>query len=94
MNGIGGLTVFMIPELNDLFSGWELKQKWLINCFNAIKDDIVVYIEILKMFIDYLKNELDYHERAILFRSANEKYGIWSREYNLPLYLVIDQLWD
>ena len=50
--GIGGVVNFLVPQLNDIYSGWEAKQAWRQNCHNKIINDKAVYIEILKQFIE------------------------------------------
>lgn len=91
--GIGGVTNFLVPELNDLYSGWAPSQTWRINCQNAIKDDLDVYLAILKLFIEYLQTERDFHDKAILHTSANESYGTWSKSNNRSLYSKFNKLW-
>ncbi len=92
--GIGGVVDFLIPELNDLYSGWTPSQQWRVNCYTAIKNDKDVYLKILKMFIDHLKEDRSFNEKTILYTSANESYGTWSRKKNIPLYAEIDKLWN
>lgn len=46
--GIGGIVNFLVPELNDVFSGWKTNQTWRETCHNAIKDDKEVYMALLK----------------------------------------------
>lgn len=42
--GIGGIVNFIVPELNDVYSGWRSKQAWQQNCHNAIIKDKEVYL--------------------------------------------------
>ena len=91
--GIGGVVDFIAPELNDLYSGWKTKQPWRLNCHNKVIEDKDVYLEIIKIFIGYLKDERKLPV-DILFTSFNEKYGGWSIEKNLDLYEEFDKLWD
>jgi hypothetical protein len=90
--GIGGVINFLVPELNDVYSGWVSKQAWRINCHRIIEKDKNVYLSILKMFIEYIKTEKNYNE-DILHTSFNEEYGGWSRKKNKLLYYEIDDLW-
>ena len=92
--GIGGVTNFLVPELNDLYSGWTPSQQWRINCQNAIMEDLEVYLAILELFTDYLQTERDYHDKTLLHTSANEAYGTWSTSKNTVLYSKIDTLWS
>ena len=55
--GIGGVVNFIVPELNDLYSGWVTGQPWRLNCHKKVIDDKEVYLKILKIFVDYLQKE-------------------------------------
>lgn len=48
--GIGGAMVFIIPELNDVYSGWETKQEWRKICHKRIKNDKDVFLALVKRF--------------------------------------------
>ena len=90
--GIGGVINFIVPELNDLYSGWVSNQSWRVKCHNKVIGDKEVYLEILKMFINYVKEERNL-DRDALHTSFNEPFGIWSKAKNLKLFAEIDQLW-
>ncbi len=90
--GIGGVVNFIVPELNDLYSGWVTKQQWRINCHKRVENDKDVYLAILKMFIDHVKRERNINE-DLLHTSFNEEFGGWSRNDNRKLYAEIDKLW-
>ena len=92
--GIGGVVNFIVPELNDEYSGWKSKQDWRANCHNLIEEDKAVYLEILKMFIAYLIVDRDFNDKSILHTSFNEQFGGWSRKQNEALYEEIDKFWD
>ena len=81
--GIGGLINYLIPELNDFYSGFKSQQQWKINCWNKIKDDKNVYITIVARVISELK---DTYGTINIVRSinssANVLYGTWSLENN------------
>lgn len=53
--GIGGVINFLVPELNDLYSGFRPTQTWRKICFNKIKNDKEVYLLLLKQFIEIEK---------------------------------------
>lgn len=92
--GIGGVVNFIVPELNDLYSGWVSKQAWRNNCHRVVAEDREVYMEILKMFIAYLQEERGIADKELLHTSFNEQYGGWSRKQNAQLYAEIDNLWE
>jgi hypothetical protein len=53
--GIGGVVNYLVPELNDFYSGWVTSQAWRKNCYDKIKDDKDVYLALIKRFkIKYL----------------------------------------
>lgn len=52
--GIGGCINFFIPELNDLYSGFNITQQWKLNCFNKVKDDVDVDVSLVKRLISRL----------------------------------------
>lgn len=89
--GIGGVVDFLVPELNDLYSGWMPKQQWRLNCRTLIIEEKEVYFEILKMFIEYLYNER-HLSSTILHSSFNDRFGLWSNEKNKTIYKEIDDL--
>ena len=91
--GIGGVISFIVPELNDLYSGWVSKQAWRNNCHMIVTGDKEVYLHILKMFIAYLQEERGFEDKEILHTSFNDIFGGWSREQNMKLYAEIDSLW-
>lgn len=82
--GLGGALEYIIPELNDVYSGWTSKQQWQQNCHNAIINDKDVYLELLKLYKDIYDNNpfiINW-----LYKSYNEQYGLWSNEQNSRLY--------
>lgn len=82
--GIGGVVNFLVPELNDIFSGWEPKLAWKKNCVDRIKDNKDVYLVLLERFIRENKDD-SYFEIEKLLRSYNEEYGGWSQKNNSEL---------
>lgn len=94
MPGIGGIINFLIPELNDYYSGYPIKQAWKQTVFDKVKDDLDAYIEILKIFVEvYNSNFLisaalgDIEQ--YLCTSASADYGVWSHKNNTKLYTKI-----
>lgn len=85
--GIGGVLEFIVPELNDLFAGWKTSQKWRETCHCKVINDKAVYLELLKRF----KAEFPILEH-LLYKSFNEKFGIWSSKNNKEIYDQIKSL--
>ena len=90
MVGLGGVVNFIVPELNDVYSGWVSKQVWQNNCHNVIIDEKNVYMILLKRFKELYDNNPFIVKN--LYRSYNEQFGIWSAENNYKLYKEIEEL--
>ena len=90
--GIGGVINFIVPELNDLYSGWETNQAWRKNLHDKVINDKEVYLAILKQFIDDVAKDRELPKDK-LYTSYNEPFGLWSRKQNTVLYRTIDKLW-
>lgn len=82
--GIGGAVNFLIPELNDFYSGMPISLAWKQNCFNKVKEDVDCYITLVKRLI---KNSSNYPGFSLqrIKSSANENLGIWSANKNKKL---------
>ena len=90
--GIGGVVNFLVPELNDLYSGWETKQAWRSNCHSKVKNDKDVYLAILKQFIDFEKTNPEF-SIDMLTSSFNEQYGLWDSRNNAVIYREIKKMY-
>lgn len=90
--GIGGVINHLVPELNDLFSGWEPSQPWRKNCKDRIINDKDVYFVLLNRFrmsyegIEYCKRMPLYEFPDTLLKSASSNYDTWSIQNNITLY--------
>ena len=89
--GIGGVINFIVPELNDLYSGWVTSQGWRKNCHYKVINDIDVYFELLKRFKKNCKN-YPFYSNDCLNTSFNEKFGLWSKDKNKKLFESISKL--
>lgn len=83
--GIGGIINYIVPELNDLYSGWKTNEAWRKNCHDRVVDDKIVYLILLKRFKDSCKDYPLYTEFCLL-TSFNDKYGTWAKSNNLGLF--------
>lgn len=100
--GVGGVINYIVPELNDLYSGWQPAEEWKIRCFNIVKNDKKVYLTLIERFkvlweqfttfevYYYMDKELD----DFLYSSFNEKKktGLWSRKQNEKIFKEIAAL--
>lgn len=89
--GIGGVINFIVPELNDVYSGWQTNQEWRIVCHSKIINDKDVYLELLKRFKTNC-SDYPFYTNDCLLRSANQQFGLWSDEKNKKLYQEIKKL--
>jgi len=46
--GLGGVVNLLVPELNDVYSGWKTEQQWRLNCHEKIINDKDVYLALIK----------------------------------------------
>lgn len=88
--GLGGIVEFIVPELNDVYSGWVSKKPWQQNCHKVIIDHKDVYLKLIKRYKDF--NDNNPFVVKWLLKSFNEKYGSWSNENNTDLYEEIISL--
>lgn len=86
--GVGGVINFIVPELNDVYSGFKTKQLWRKNLHDKIIDDKDVYMLLIKRFKNFCKRygleEIFAGEH--LLSSFNEKFGLWEREKNTKIF--------
>ena len=82
--GIGGVLNFIVPELNDVYSGYESGLAWQRKCHSIIKENKDVYLELIKR-VKKLEGYSDYVEEDI-YRSMGAIYGTWSNRQNKKLY--------
>ena len=88
--GVGGVVNHIVPELNDVYSGFVAKQAWQLNCHTAVINDKDVYLELIMRF--KYSNENDPLMLRQLYSSKGAEHGVWSEENNLELYREIAQL--
>ena len=82
--GIGGILEYMVPELNDMYSGWQASMEWKRKCHDVIAEDKDVYLLLLKRFMQN-KSISIFNQPFLLCRSANANYG-WPNKNNEPIY--------
>ena len=84
--GIGGASNFLIPELNDVYCGWESKAQWQSCLHKKIIEDKDVYLAIIEMYILEVLKPKKCDPRPFLLTSYNEKFGLWDRDKNEPVF--------
>lgn len=73
--GIGGSANYLIPELNNLFSGYVPEQQpkdYVINCFNRVKDDFITYKYLISRFLG--NNDIPKESLVNVVLSGDNKY--------------------
>lgn len=92
--GLGGVINFLVPELNDVYSGFRSKLAWKEKCYSKVKDDEDVYLEIVERFVhsESVKGMCSMSKAMPLLladrmcESFNERYGIWRDGKDLAIY--------
>jgi len=82
--GMGGVVNFIVPELNDVYSGFVSKQLWQQNCHNAIINNKDTYLLLIKRYKDF--HEDNPFIVKWLLKSYNKSFGLWSDEKNATIY--------
>lgn len=90
--GVGGIVDFIVPELNDVYSGWITSQQWRKNCHDKIINNKDVYLVLLKRYLDG-KDKVTNLDIEKLCTSLGETYGGWDSKNNAPLYKEIRNLY-
>ncbi len=88
--GIGGVINFIVPELNDVYSGWETSQDWKKKAYSLILDDKDVYMRLLKRFKANCRYPV--YAEKYLYCSYHAKYKTWSTAQNKNLFDEIKNL--
>ena len=89
--GVGGVINFIVPELNDFYSGFEVSRDWLKKCYSLVENDYDVYLVLLKRYIEWAKSDPNF-TIDVLLSSFNEKYGVWERQNNIDVFCDICEL--
>lgn len=84
--GTGGIYNFLVPELNDIFSGLKYKVAWKENVAEAVRSQKANYL----ILLEYLIKQLKYDKP--LLTSFNNKYHNHSFGNNFPIYEEIINL--
>ncbi|WP_342273080.1 hypothetical protein [Spiroplasma endosymbiont of Acasis viretata] len=77
--GVGGIYAFIVPELNDIYSGIQYKQPWkqkVAKVVLPLKED---YFKCIKKLV-----ELGFSYP--LLTSFNHQFGTWNNRNNNKLY--------
>lgn len=87
--GFGGAINYLVPELNDVYSGWVTKQDWRLKTHKVILKDKNVYFELIKRFKRDFPDFCD-----MLYHSFTETFPIsyWSKENDKKLINELKKL--
>jgi len=85
---LNGAFQFIIPEINDVYSGWKTKESWRLKCHSVIINDKPVYMELIKRLI------IKKADLSELTKSFNSRFGIWSSNNNEVIYNEIKKIHD
>ena len=91
--GFGGVVNFLVPELNDIYSGYKTTLGWERICHSKVINDKEVYLLLVKRFIkDAIDDEM--FSPDCLLDSKNKKYGSWNDAMNASIYEEITSLYQ
>ncbi len=79
--GIGAVTNYIVPELNDVYSGRIANRPWEQRCHQQIIDDRDAYILLLQRF-----QKSSSCSPTSFLKSASAGYGSWPRSNNAKIY--------
>lgn len=89
--GIGGIINYLVPELNDFYSGWEPRLEWKKICYERVRGKKELYMVLLRRFKMNCSN-YPFYTNTCLLTSYNEKYEDWNRERNNAIFEEIKAL--
>lgn len=88
--GVGGVFSFIIPELNDFYSGIKFKLEWKNKVLEVVKNHKKEYF----MCLEFLFKNFDFPLQLYL-KSFNAYFlSEWSEENNKELYKEISDLYS
>lgn len=92
--GAGGVINYIVPILNDVYSGWVPGTDWQKNCCNKIIADKDVYLTLVKRFKTNCRNKNWYKEaERMLYRSFCEMQLMpWNAEYDKSIIEELKKL--
>ena len=91
--GIGGIINLIVPQLNDLFSGWcpnEQRNFWKQRCFERVKEQKEVYFVLLKRFKTTCKKNRFYTKNCLCHGYNGE--GNWPKTRDKEIFEIIRAL--
>lgn len=77
--GVGGIYNYLVPELNDIYSGIKYKLSWKENIRRTVAPLKEDYFKCIKKIID-----LDFH--FPLLNSFSAQFNLWENKKNEELY--------
>lgn len=83
--GYGGVVNFLVPELNDVYSGFMPVTGWKIKPYSVIKDHKDVYLQLIKKFKNIMKYDPNFTPLCLLSSWPYNK-DLWSINNNLKLF--------
>ncbi len=86
--GLGGVVNYIVPELNDIYSGIQYKQPYKIKTIETVYNRFDQYLVCIKKWKEVIAGNIRYESESI-YKSYNTKYGIWSGSNNKELYEIL-----
>ncbi|MGL5592135.1 MAG: hypothetical protein ACRDCJ_02120 [Metamycoplasmataceae bacterium] len=82
-----GALLFMIPEINNIFSGWKSEISWRLAVYNSIIDKKNEYLKIFEYCIKVEKIDIQCFFQSGVFRAQG-----WENEFNYALYFEFAEI--
>lgn len=92
--GIGGIVNYIIPELNDLYSGWETNQLWRKKCHDKVKNDKDVYLQLLKRFIEENCIIIPFYQLRLSTSLSDRFPSNWASSRDVEIFKIIENYVD
>ena len=87
--GIGGI-IFIAPDLNDFYSGFNTSQEWKKKSYEIVKNDEDVYLTLVKRFLTNCSKKEKKTRLLMVLRSFNAG-DVWDEKKNERIYNEIKQ---
>ena len=101
--GIGGIINFIVPELNDWYSGYfkgKDSKAWQVNCYKIVKDNEDTYLALIERYLNFVKDNISnirpqariFYNPKNLTHSFNSHFGLWEDKDNKYIYDKIQNI--
>lgn len=83
--GVGGIVDFLVPQLNDIYSGIEYKQQWMQALKDQVKDLENEYLQCIAYLLKLKVKNISYIIKQL---KMHEKFSKWNQLHKKLLLLM------